>query len=198
MKLTRERLYNFIKPKPWEKDVVIFILFITLLAIAVTSIYGDYKTTNAIKEFNDEKLDYQSLLKTAEDYKKQGDQLFDSAHIQYELKNYDNANKLCKEARTNLSEAVNYFARTTAALENLKWYELIELSNLKINISIASYEACELFEDAMINYEQGDIARGNAKLQDSNEKIRLHDELVMDYTFALSKSKQKLYKSPSS
>lgn len=199
MKLTKEILNNFIKPKPWEKDVVIIILFITLLIMAGTQIYNHHITTQAIKEMNSEKQDYIEFLGIADNYVGQGNEFSYLSVIQFELNNFTEADRLSKEARKKYSEAQNYFFKAIAVLKLLgeDYLEYINLTYIKIDMTLARYEACENFEYAALNYQHRNFDRANLHIEEVNKKIVFHDKLVREYRLALAEIQQKLYISPS-
>lgn len=80
-----KKLLSYFKPKPWEKDAVIVLLFIALIGITINSIYTAEITTNAVREMREARENYTSISKTAGKYTEEGNRLFELAHIEYGL-----------------------------------------------------------------------------------------------------------------
>ncbi len=96
---------------------------------------------------------------------------------------YSSANSYNQNAIANFEEADKLADEDYKDLIN---YQIKALKQ-SIEINWAMYEACEYFESASNAYSKELFETGDSELAIGNEKIVLHDSLVVDYNYYISK-----------
>ncbi len=115
----------------------------------------------------------------------------------YDQGYYEDSIEYCVEARdawalsnTDYGNARAYFEEANKTAKGL-YPELlgyyVEYYKQTININWAMYEACEYFESASNYYSQGIYTTGDSELESGNEKIVLHDGLIVPFNELFAK-----------
>lgn len=122
---------------------------------------------------------------------------YESWSLYYDEGYYSDSIEYCVAARDLYASANSYSQDAIANFEEAyyiaeeEYKELIEY-NIKaleqyIKINWAMYEACEYFESATNLYSKELWDSADAELEIGNEKIELHDSLIVEYNRYISK-----------
>lgn len=115
---------------------------------------------------------------------------YDEGYYYDSIEYCEGARELYVEANSNHQDAITYFEEANKTTKE-KYNELInyyiKASDQAIEINWAMYEVCEYFESASNYYWKELYETGDSELEIGNEKIVLHDSLVVDYNKYISK-----------
>lgn len=122
---------------------------------------------------------------------------YDSWSFYYDEGYYFDSIEFCVEARELYASANSYHQDSVSNFEEAyklaeqEYKEIIEYyikaSDQAIKINWAMYEACEYFESASALYSKDLLESGNLEVEIGNEKIDLHDSLIIEYNQYVSK-----------
>ena len=185
-----------------QKQINFFIIFF-IIVIALTS-YITFSYVNYESEESEESEEFTKYFNRGVDLSNDAEFEYADAEYNYALWSlyYDQDYLLesidyCIEAREFYASANSYNQDAIANFEEAdkiaeeEYKELISY-HLKaldhaIEINWAMYEACEYFESASNYYDQELYETGDAELEIGNEKIDIHDSLIVSYNRYISK-----------
>ena len=186
---------------------ILVIIIIPLLFVGFFGYYVGYRESKANSELRTklnvikESVELEEGLYDVVD--DSADAYYELASLSYEQFDWKGVETNCVLARDEYSDRTGKAGELKAGIDNSTELGVVMIKLLETRISIdwAMYEACEHFESASRYYEQyynsndygvtPSYEMGSAEIENMNNKIIKHDELVLEYNDLWSEYNQK-------